>query len=275
MSPEPMTGPEAPLDEERVEYRVRLPVFNGPLDLLLDLIERREMDITKVSLAEVADQFVEHLSSLDRLDPGYLADFLVVAAKLLWIKSQALLPRPPSAEEDEEEEDMGELLARQLREYKRFKEAALVLRQREEAGSYCYVRTAPPPHFERHLKPGEVSVADLGQALRRLLATSPDVPATPVSIRAAVISLSEKIEELESRVLRRGQVTFEELFDPSTSRPEVIVTFLALLELIKRGRVRARQERLFGEILILARREEGTDRDDGLASSEPLIAAGG
>lgn len=275
MSPEPMTGPGAPSDEERVEYRVRLPVFNGPLDLLLDLIERREMDITKVSLAEVADQFVEHLSSLDRLDPGHLADFLVVAAKLLWIKSQALLPRPPSAEEDEEDEDMGELLARQLREYKRFKEAALVLRQREEAGSYCYVRTAPPPHFERHLKPGEVSIADLGQALRRLLAASPDVPATPVSIRAAVISLSEKIEELESRVLRRGQVTFEELFDPSTSRPEVIVTFLALLELIKRGRVRARQERLFGEILILARREEGTDREDGLASSEPLIAAGG
>ncbi len=275
MSPESMTRPGAPLDEERVEYRVRLPVFNGPLDLLLDLIERREMDITKVSLAEVADQFVEHLSSLDRLDPGYLADFLVVAAKLLWIKSQALLPRPPSAEEDEEEEDMGELLARQLREYKRFKEAAMALRQREEAGSYCYVRTAPPPHFERRMKPGEVSVADLGQALRRLLAASPAVPAVPVSIRVAVISLSEKIEELESRVLRRGQVTFEELFDPSTSRPEVIVTFLALLELIKRGRVRARQERLFGEILILARRDEGTDRDDRLASSEPLIAAGG
>lgn len=274
MSPEPMTGPGEPSDEEKVEYRVRLPVFNGPLDLLLDLIERREMDITKVSLAEVADQFVEHLSSLDHLDPGHLADFLVVAAKLLWIKSQALLPRPPSSEEDEEEEDMGEALARQLREYKRFKEAALALRQREEAGSHCYVRTAPPPHFERRLKPGEVSISELSQAFRQLLTERPDIPAAPVPVQAVVISLSEKIEEVEIRILQRGQMTFEELFDPSASRLEVIVTFLALLELIKRSIVKAQQERVFGQILILAGRDEGIDGDDESSASQPLSSAG-
>src|SRR3990170_2755668 len=102
-------------------YEVRLPVFEGPLDLLLHLIEREELDITKVALAQVTDQYLAYLAMLKEVEVQVLTDFLVVAAKLLLIKSQALLPKPPPSVLDEEEEDIGDELARQLRVYKQFK----------------------------------------------------------------------------------------------------------------------------------------------------------
>ena len=235
-------------------YRVRLPAFEGPLDVLLELIERRELDITRISLAMVADQFLEHLAALDHLEPGQLADFLVVASKLLLIKSRALLPGPPAEEEaPEEEEDVGEELARQLREYKRFKEAALALRRREEEGLQSYARVAPPPKIQRPLERGELSVADLSGAFQRLLAELERSRPAPLTLKPVAISLDDRIAEVERRVAERGSATFRGLFEGAVSRLEVIVTFLALLELIKRLKVRATQEEMFGEILITPR----------------------
>src|SRR5260221_40455 len=130
-------------------YTVQLPVYAGPLDLLLQLIERDELDITRVSLAQVTDQFLAYLKVLETMDLGDIADFLVIAARLILIKSEALLPRP--VERQPGEEDPGDELARLLIAYKRYKEIAGTLRQREEAGLRTYLRLAPPPKMEAQL----------------------------------------------------------------------------------------------------------------------------
>ncbi len=126
------------------EYSVNLPVFEGPLDLLLRLIEQEQLDITTVALAQVTDQFLEHLERIPEKPAAELAGFLVVAAKLLQIKSEALLPRPPEREPGEE--DPAEALARQLLLYRQFKEAASELAEREKAGMRTFLRlTHEPP----------------------------------------------------------------------------------------------------------------------------------
>ncbi len=124
-------------------YTVQLPVFEGPLDLLLHLIERAELDITRVALAQVTDQFLGYLRAMQDRRMDLAASFVVVAARLLQIKSEALLPRPPEREAGEE--DPGDALARQLRLYKQFKDVAMLLHQREEAGLRTFLRLAPPP----------------------------------------------------------------------------------------------------------------------------------
>ncbi len=229
-------------------YQVRLPVFEGPLDLLLYLIEKRELDITTVSLAAVADQYLEYIALLPSLDAGFLADFLVIAARLLLIKSQALLPQPP-AEVAEPEEDVGEALARQLREYKRFKEVAQALREREEQDWHSYARLAPPPmELPFHLE--GVTLDDLTAALRRALTVLPTT--VPPAIPPIVFSITDKIALIQDVVGREGRASFNRLLATATCRLEAIVTFLALLELIKQGWADVRQEQLFGEIVILA-----------------------
>ncbi|RLC70356.1 MAG: chromosome segregation protein ScpA, partial [Chloroflexi bacterium] len=153
-------------------YQVRLPVFEGPLDLLLHLIEREELDITSVSLAQVTDQYLTYLSLMEKPPAEVLADFLVVAAKLLLIKSRALLPQPPGSLSTEEE-DVGEDLARQLIEYRRFKRVAESLRRREEAGLRAYLRLAPPPRLARPLDLEDVPLDDLVAAMRQALSVTP------------------------------------------------------------------------------------------------------
>jgi len=231
-------------------YQVKLEVFEGPLDLLLHLIEKQELDITRVSLAAVTDQYLEYIQRLERISAESLADFLVVAAKLLLIKSRALLPAPPAVEE--EEEDLGEELARQLREYKKFKEAAQQLREREEQGLRAYVRLASLPRVERELDLTDVSLDDLLAAVREALTLQP--PSEPVNgvVTPIVISISDKIQDIEALLSEHGSFNFNRLLHTAASRGEIIVTFLALLELIKARRVRVRQEQLFGEIVVLA-----------------------
>lgn len=231
-------------------YQVKLPVFEGPLDLLLHLIERRELDITEVSLAKVTDQYLEYLSLLEELSAEVLISFLVVAAKLLLIKSRALLPQPPFPAE-EEEEDVSHELVQQLIEYKKFKAAAQELRTREEKGLRAYVRLAPAPKLERRLDLEGVSLNDLLEALQRALQIQ---AASPVSEMVApfAISIADKMAEIEDLVTKKGHVSFQRVLTASDSRLEIIVAFLALLELIKQHKVTVRQERLFGEILILA-----------------------
>src|SRR5436853_6749422 len=124
-------------------FEVRLEVFEGPLDLLLKLIERRQLEISKVSLAEVAEGFLVYLDAHPDMPPGPLASFVWVASKLLWIKSQALLPKPPVARTEDDEEDPGDELVRRLEAYKRVQEAAQWLRERETHGLRSYERPAP------------------------------------------------------------------------------------------------------------------------------------
>lgn len=259
---EPVLSPAEVGVEER-PYEVKLAIFEGPLDLLLHLIEREELDITKVSLAQVTDQYLEYIGLLVELNAGALADFLVIAAKLLLIKSEMLLRRPPRAP-GEEEEDVGDELARQLIEYKKFKEAALELRQREEMGLRAYVRVAPPPKLERPfgwaqdrpLDLGDISLADLVEAVRLALNVRPPAPSVSEVVAPFTITVAEKMALIEERLERHRRVSFNRLLAHAASRLEIIVTFLAVLELIKLKGIEVQQERLFGEIVILQKQGE-------------------
>ena len=276
---------------ETKPYQVKLPIFQGPLDLLLHLIKREELDITTVSLAQVTDQYLEYISLLEELTAEILADFLVIAAKLLLIKSEMLLPRPPGAPGEEEEEDVGDELARQLIEYKKFKEAALELREREEIGFRAYVRVAPPPKLERPFgrkrsdaqdKPldlEDVSLADLVEAVQRALDVRPALPSVSEVVTPFTVTVAEKMALIEERLERQRRVSFNHLLAQAASRLEIIVTFLAVLELIKLNGIGVQQERLFGEIVILGKppnqaqrqkRAQGIQTDIG----EGAVAAG-
>lgn len=232
------------------DYAVHLDTFEGPLDLLLRLIEKAELDITTIALATVTDQYLAYIRQLDEIHPDLLADFLVVAAKLILIKSRALLPKPPALEEDEE--DVGQDLVRQLEEYRRFKAAALCLREREEQGLRSHVRAVHGQLPPRQLAPGEVTLSQLLEALQRVLAVTPAAPVSSV-VSPVVISIADKIRAIENALLTSRRVHFTGLLMRSHSRVEIVVTFLAILELIKRGSIHAEQETLFGEIYLVPR----------------------
>lgn len=231
-------------------YRVQLPVFDGPLDLLLRLIEEQALDITVVALAQVTDQFLTHVRALQTPDPRVLADFLTVAAKLVLIKSRSLLPKPPPLPEDEEgEEDVGEALARQLREYQQFKQLAAQLGAREAAGLRMFTRELPPTELPVPLGLGSVQLDDLIAAFRRALTRLPASPTPETPIQPHTITIEGKMEALRER-LRHGPLSFSVWLAEAHTRYEVIAAFLALLELIKQRQVTARQANPFAEIWL-------------------------
>jgi len=231
-------------------YTVQLPVYAGPLDLLLQLIERDELDITRVALAQVTDQFLAYLKVLETMNLGDIADFLVIAARLILIKSEALLPRP--VERQPGEEDPGDELARQLIAYKRYKQIAASLHLREEAGLRTYLRLAPPPKMEATLDLSGVTTLDLLAAVQHALALSPEKPALGTVVAPPKVTIRDQIR-LIARTLRggSGQATFQAMLVQAQSRMEIVVTFLAVLELIKRRKIEARQEQPFGEIQLV------------------------
>ena len=241
----------ANLQEEA--YQVRLPAFEGPLDLLLQLIEREKLDISSISLAQVADQFLVYVHELEQIGADTLADFLVVASRLVWIKSRLLLPQPPRPSDAEEEEDPAEALARQLREYKRFKDAASALRTIEEAGYHTYLRAAPPPELERHLETDPSALVDLLAAAQAALASAA-ASLPPERLDGMVVPFTLTIHDqigLIRRVTAGSQgVTFQSLLLRTHHRVEIIVTLLAVLELIKRQQIQVAQEQPFGDIMI-------------------------
>ena len=228
-----------------MSYLVRLTSFEGPLDLLLQLIERRELDITTISLAAVTDQYLEYISEMADVRPDVLTDFLVVAARLILIKSQALLPRPPVVVAEEIE--TGQDLVRQLQEYRRFKEVASLLKERDERGLHSYIRLATTGITPRLQLEGVV-LDDLAEAMRRVLTALPEEPPEAEIVRRQY-SIGEKIALIEA-ALAGGAVSFLRLLSGVSTRVEAIVTFLALLELIKLGRVAVQQVVTFGDIVI-------------------------
>jgi segregation and condensation protein A len=232
-------------------YTVQLPVYAGPLDLLLQLIERDELDITKVALAQVTDQFLAYIKVLENLNIADLADFLVISARLILIKSEALLPRPPEREAGEE--DPADELARQLIAYKRYKEIAMLLHEREAAGLRTYLRLADPPKVEAQLDLSGVTPLHLLDAMRRALALHPDKPLLGTVVAPPKVTIRDQIR-LINRALRggSGRTTFQRMLASAQSRMEVVVTFLAMLELIKRRKIEARQQEAFGDIEVIA-----------------------
>lgn len=242
---------------EPTPYKVSLPVFEGPLDLLLHLIEREELDITEVSLALVTNQYLDYLATIGERDLDNLADFVVVAARLLLIKSRVLLPRPPTAPSLEgEDEDAGADLVQQLIEYRQFKEVAGWLHEQEVKGLRSYVRLAPTPLLDRSLELGDVTLDDLLHALRDVLAVKPSAPSVNGEVAPLSVTIADQIDLITQQTARRRHVSFLRLMHRTANRLEIIVTLLALLELVKQHRVTMSQDEAFGDILISAKAVE-------------------
>lgn len=252
-------------------YQVQISMYEGPMDLLLHLIEREELDITKVALAQVTDQYLAYLAILKQIEAESLTDFLVVAAKLLFIKSQALLPKPPPSLVDEEEEDVGNQLAHQLRVYKQFKTVAETLRQRETDGLRNYIRVALPPKLEPKLSLGDVTLDDLVAAVRQALEVRPPDPAVSEVVSPMTVTIGEQMALIRDELTHRRQISFRGLLRRAASRVEIIVTFLAVLELIKQYVVEVQQDSLFGDIIISP---STTDLQDKLPNDAPEEARG-
>jgi segregation and condensation protein A len=229
-------------------YRVATPVYEGPLDLLLHLIERAELDITKLALAQVTDQFLSYLHGLQETAADEVSAFLIVAARLIQIKSEVLLPRPPHREEGEE--DPGEALARQLRLYKKFKTAANFLAELEARGQHTYLRLSPPPKISSSLDISGLSYEDLIEAARSIMFANEIQEELKTVVAPSQITIRQKIRQIVSRLKLAGRSTFHSFIQSTRSRLEVVVTFLAMLELIKRDHIQVHQQSLFGEIEI-------------------------
>jgi segregation and condensation protein A len=236
------------LPNAQSSYSVNLPVYEGPLALLLELIERAELDITSVALAQVTDQYLSFVRALEQITPNEISSFLVIASRLIQIKSEALLPRPPTREPGEV--DPAEDLARQLKLYKRFKEIGMWLEDRQNRNLRTYLRVAPPPKVEAKLDLSGITLADLLDAAQRIFMQEQEKQSLGTVISAPKVTIREKIELIAARLRSERAANFSELLGEKPSRLEVVVTFLALLELVKRYRVQAQQETLFSEIAI-------------------------
>ena len=243
----------------QLNYTVHTPVYEGPLDLLLNLIEHAELDITAVSLAMVTEQYLASINGLEEINADEISAFLVIAAKLLQIKSEALLPRPPAREPGEE--DVGQALVDQLKLYKRFKEIGNWMYERQTNNLRTYLRIAPPPKVEAKLDLSNVTLDKLvfaaNTAFAREAAKKPlgDVIAPPrITIREKIDLIAKTMREVEKS-------TFRSLVASDASRLEIVVTFLAMLELIKRYRIHAHQDSLFEEIEITRMEDWNEDEE--------------
>ena len=230
-------------------YTLQLPDFSGPLDLLLRLIEKEELEITAISLAVVADQYLTYVRNLDQPDPLTVAEFLTIAAQLVLIKSRALLPRrePPLPPE----EDTAEYLARQLREYQRFKHAAHQLRTWEHEGRRMWERVSLPPQPSlpvASLAPQTVSA--LVHALQRRLALMDRAVEAVAVPRPKTITIDEMVERITERLSDQAFCSFEDLLALTTTRAEVIVALWSVLELFKRQIISLDQETMFTSISL-------------------------
>lgn len=244
---------------ENPGYRVETPVYEGPLDLLLQLIERAELDITKLALAHVTNHFLGYIRQLQTRQAEEVSGFLVIAARLMQIKSEALLPRPPEREPGEE--DPSEELIQQLLAYKRYKEIANILKDRETQGLRSFLRMAPPPKIEPQLDMEDVTLNELFQAAKRAFELVEEKKPLATIVRAPKVTISEKINLIHKTLKDQGRSNFQTLLGKDFSRVDIVVTFLALLELIKRFRIQVVQDSLFSEIEIELS-EEWTDSED-------------
>ena len=233
------------------DYKVKLEVFEGPLDLLLYLIKQDEIDIYDVSLERITRQYLEYLQAFKELNIELAGEFIVMAANLIYLKSRSLLPvdqQPP--EEDAGEDDPRWDLIRQLIEYKKFKEAAGQLHLRELEQERIFARTGgSSPDRHQPLRLGEVGIFQLINAFQTVIKRV-EARHDVQEIFGERFSVSEKIDIILKRVAGGAAVRFSDLFGAVISRVEVAVTFLALLELIRLKQVRAIQRSIFDEIEI-------------------------
>ena len=232
-----------------IDYRIRLDLFEGPLDLLLYLIKREELDIYDIPIMVITRQYLDYLNLMEDLNLDIAGDFLVMAATLMQIKSRMLLPPDPAGLETQEEDPRAELV-RRLLEYKAFKEAAERLKEFQSRQSGVFGRFGSEPEFENadELTLGDVSLFDLLSSFARVLKSINDDAFH--EILKDEYTVADKIEDIVQRLKKETSIQFSRLFRAAKNKLEAITTFLALLELIRQKEVFIIQDTQFGEIEI-------------------------
>lgn len=246
---------ERPNNEDeprRDNYRVKLDMFEGPLDLLLYLIKKDEIEITDIPIARITEQYLEYLRLMRELDTAIVGDFLVMASTLIYIKSKMLLPPDPQAEGQEDlNEDPRAELVEQLLEYQKFKSAASMLYSRGEIEAACYTRGA----IETDSSNPEVSATlfDVLRVFREILKRAE--AETEMEVARDEMTMAEKFAQINLLLDANVEINVRELFETSPSKRDLILTFLAFLELVKEWKVYLTQHELFGEIFARKRIE--------------------
>ena len=215
------------------------------MELLLELIQKEKMDITELSLSKVTDEYLEHIRNNDEIKLEHLADFLTVAARLILIKSKAILPTLKFSEEEEEEiKD----LTYQLAEYKKFKEASLAVGKLAAAGRCCFSRESFATVEPIFYPPEDVNAYDLKKYFLGVLAEIPIIEKLQEEIVTEVVTLEERINDLEGMLREKVQSSFSSLVENAKDKVDVIISFLAMLEMVKQRLVQVDQGELFSEI---------------------------
>ena len=237
-------------EQTELPYQVRIENFEGPLDLLLHLIKKNEINIYDIPIAMIAQQYLEYLEAMEELNLNVAGDFLVMAATLLQIKSKMLLPVDETADDDEDGPDPREELVRRLLEYKAFKEAARQLDDQEKMWREIFWREQAPlvEEVEEELPLENVSLFDLVDALKEVLERNPS--SRLIEIVPDNLTVRERMNLILETLEGKDSVSFAALFEGSGHRMVVVVTFLALLELMRLRIARVFQAETFGPILV-------------------------
>ena len=252
---------------------VKLPVFEGPLDLLLHLIDKNKIDIYDIPIVEITDQYMDYIRQMEREDLNIVSEFMVMAATLIDIKCRMLLPK--EVNEEGEEEDPREELVQQLLEYKMYKYMSYELRDRmADASRSVYKKATLPREVLEYEEPvdirellGDLTLEKLNEIYQSILRRQED-KIDPIrsrfgQIEKEEVSLSDKMEELESYAAEHRHFSFRNLLERQHSRMQVIVTFLAVLELMKTGKITVSQEHLFDDIQIESHITDTNDTGQG------------
>jgi segregation and condensation protein A len=240
----------AQAQKDHAGYRIKLETFEGPLDLLLYLIRKEEVSIYDIPIARITEQYLDYLRAIEELDIAIASEFLVMAATLIQIKSQMLLPPDPTL--SEEPEDPRSELVHQLLEHQKFKAAANLLHQRAIIESGRFGRGAI--ESDRHNPEVRATVFQLFEIFREVMARQRAM--AEIEIARDQITLAEKIAEIKSIIAQQGEASARLLFERARSRQELIAIFLAILELVKELVIRLVQKEAFGDILLIKRQPE-------------------
>jgi segregation and condensation protein A len=271
-------APERGDEARRDTYRVKLEIFEGPLDLLLYLIKKDEIDIYDIPIARITEQYLAYLELMQELDISVAGDFLVMASTLIYIKSKMLLPPEPKGdgEEDLSEDPRAELVERLL-EYQKFKSAAQMLYSRGEIESACYTRG--PLETDSSNPEVSATVFDLLRVFRDILKRAE--AQIEMEIARDEMTIAEKLAQIHALLEERERINVRELFEMSRSKRELIITFLALLELVKEWKIYLVQDGLFGDIFASKRasapqevEEEPAGEGGGEGAAEAVVAQG-
>ena len=229
-----------------MSYQVKLQQFEGPLPLLLELIEKQKLDITTVSLAQVADDFLGYLETGKNINLANLSEFLLIASHLILIKSKALLPFFEFTKEEEEDiEDLEE----RLKEYRRFKKVAIKLSEDWMKQNISFSKEAEKVEVVETEMP-DITTANLKDLILEVIKQNEKEELMEEEILEVTVSLEEKITDLRNTILKRAKISFNETIKDSKNKIEVVVSFLAVLEMLKQKFVMVKQENAFGDILI-------------------------